>query len=211
MVAVRARTTTTRVTAALLALLAAWPIAKFYGDPGLLPVTLVIAGLVTGWHGRIRVTPTTWDSLVDMWAQLAFWASSLIFLLAAMLVPRLLTDATWEDALLLAILVPATLVARAIVLYGLLPLLAVAYPYALRGEDGRRNVLLFAVGSALVTALGIRAFDVAHHQPQTKTTILFRDLPLTLQAALARDEATLAAALLFGGAASAPKPWPLGN
>ena len=38
--------------------------------------------------------------------------------------------------------------------YGLLPLLAVAYPYALRGEDGRRNVLLFAIGSALVTALG---------------------------------------------------------
>lgn len=28
---------------ALLALLAAWPIARFYGDPGLLPVTLVIA------------------------------------------------------------------------------------------------------------------------------------------------------------------------
>lgn len=29
---------------AVLALLAAWPIARFYGDPGLLPVTLVIAG-----------------------------------------------------------------------------------------------------------------------------------------------------------------------
>ena len=47
--------------------------------------------------------------------------------------------------------------------YGLLPLLAVAYPYALRGEDGRRNVLLFAVGSALVTALGIRAFMTGPH------------------------------------------------
>ena len=32
-------------------------------------------------------------------------------------------------------------------MYGLLPLLAVAYPYALRGEDGRRNLLLFTIGS----------------------------------------------------------------
>jgi hypothetical protein len=42
--------------------------------------------------------------------------------------------------------------------YGLLPLLAIAYPYALRGEDGRRNLLYFAVGSTLVAALGVRAF-----------------------------------------------------
>jgi CPA1 family monovalent cation:H+ antiporter len=89
-------------------------------------VAVVIAGLVTGWHGRIRVTPTTWDSLVDMWAQLAFWASSLIFLLAAMLVPRLLTDATWDDALLLGILIVAALAARALVLFGLAPLLSVS-------------------------------------------------------------------------------------
>ena len=42
--------------------------------------------------------------------------------------------------------------------YGLLPLLAIAYPYALRGEDGRRNLLLFAVGSLLVAALAVRAY-----------------------------------------------------
>jgi hypothetical protein len=47
--------------------------------------------------------------------------------------------------------------------YGLLPLLAVAYPYALRGEDGRRNILYFAVGSALVAALGIRAYMTGPH------------------------------------------------
>jgi hypothetical protein len=42
--------------------------------------------------------------------------------------------------------------------YGLLPLLAIAYPYALRGEDGRRNLFYFAVGSTVVAALGVRAF-----------------------------------------------------
>ena len=42
--------------------------------------------------------------------------------------------------------------------YGLLPLLTVAYPYALRGEDGRRNLLYFSVGSGLAAALGVRAY-----------------------------------------------------
>lgn len=89
-------------------------------------VAVVVAGLVTGWHGRIRVSPTSWDSLVDTWAQLAFWASSFIFLLAAMLVPGLLAEVTGQDALLLGALVLATFAARAIVLYGLLPLLSVS-------------------------------------------------------------------------------------
>jgi hypothetical protein len=47
--------------------------------------------------------------------------------------------------------------------YGLLPLLAIAYPYALRGEDGRRNLLLFTAGSAVVAALGVRAFMTGPH------------------------------------------------
>ena len=47
--------------------------------------------------------------------------------------------------------------------YGLLPLLAIAYPYALRGEDGRRNLLLFAVASGVVAALGVRAYMTGPH------------------------------------------------
>jgi multisubunit Na+/H+ antiporter MnhB subunit len=47
--------------------------------------------------------------------------------------------------------------------YGLIPLIAVAYPYALRGDDGRRNVLLFSIGSALVAALGVRAYMTGGH------------------------------------------------
>jgi hypothetical protein len=40
----------------------------------------------------------------------------------------------------------------------LLPLLAIAYPYALRGEDGRKNLLYFALGATVVAALGVRAY-----------------------------------------------------
>jgi CPA1 family monovalent cation:H+ antiporter len=89
-------------------------------------VAVVTAGLTIGSHGRVRITPSTWDTLVETWEQLGFWASSLIFLLAAMLVPKLLLDVDWEDAFLLAALVAATLLARAIVLYGMLPILSAA-------------------------------------------------------------------------------------
>jgi CPA1 family monovalent cation:H+ antiporter len=124
-------------------------------------VAVVVAGLVTGWHGRLRVSPTGWDSLVDTWAQLAFWASSLVFLLAAMLVPRLLAEVTWEDALLLAVLVVATLAARALVLYGLLPLLSVSR-MASRVSHAYRLVILWgglrgAVSLALALAVSEHA------------------------------------------------------
>lgn len=132
-------------------------------------VAVVIAGLVTGWHGRIRITPTTWDSLVDMWGQLAFWASSLIFLLAAMLVPRLLTDATWSDALLLVMLIVAALLARAIVLFGLLPLLSVSR-MAARISNAYKLVIVWgglrgAVSLALALAVSenIRLPDDVRH------------------------------------------------
>lgn len=56
--------------------------------------------------------------------QIGFWASSLIFILAALLVPRMLEHAGWRDLRLLAVLVMAALVARAIVLFGMLPILS---------------------------------------------------------------------------------------
>jgi CPA1 family monovalent cation:H+ antiporter len=120
-------------------------------------VAVVVAGLVTGWQGRLRVSPTNWDGLIDTWAQLAFWASSLIFVLAAMLVPRLLAQVTWHDALLLGVLVLATLAARAVVLYGLLPLLSVSR-MASRVSNAYKLVILWgglrgAVSLALALAV----------------------------------------------------------
>ncbi|MGH6932977.1 MAG: cation:proton antiporter [Dongiaceae bacterium] len=120
-------------------------------------VAVVTAGLTIGSHGRVRITPSTWDTLVETWEQLGFWASSLIFLLAAMLVPRLLLDVGWQDAYLLAVLVVATLIARAIVLYGMLPLLS-AVGVANRVSNPYKMVILWgglrgAVSLALALAV----------------------------------------------------------
>jgi len=84
-------------------------------------VATVTAGLTVGAVGRTRVSPKTWHGLVETWEQLGFWANSLIFLLAAMLVPRLLTTLTLSDLWQLAALVVAAILARALVLFGLLP------------------------------------------------------------------------------------------
>jgi CPA1 family monovalent cation:H+ antiporter len=86
-------------------------------------VATVIAGLVVGSTGRTRMAPTTFEHLTSAWEQFGFWANSLIFLFAAMLIPRLMADATLTDVALLLVLFVATLGARAVAVFGLLPLL----------------------------------------------------------------------------------------
>jgi CPA1 family monovalent cation:H+ antiporter len=61
--------------------------------------------------------------VTNLWDQIAFWARSLIFILASILVPRLLGEFDAHDVLLLAILIGAAFAARALVLFVLMPLL----------------------------------------------------------------------------------------
>jgi Na+:H+ antiporter len=87
-------------------------------------VAAVSAGLVLSHSGRGRLSPSNWERLAESWEQLGFWASSLIFLLAAMLVPRLLADLRPHDLILLAVLIVVAFAARAATLFGLMPLLS---------------------------------------------------------------------------------------
>ncbi|WP_119681688.1 cation:proton antiporter [Indioceanicola profundi] len=109
---------------------------RYLGVSGV--VACVTAGLVLGVMGRSRVSPEHWRYLQEVWEQLAFWASSLVFILAAILVPRLLTGVGWDEVGLVGIVVVSSLVARALVLFLLLPVLsglklaqAVSTPYKL--------------------------------------------------------------------------------
>ena len=77
-------------------------------------VATVIAGLVVGSTGRTRMSPTTFEYLSSAWEQFGFWANSLIFLFAAMLIPKLMAAADWQELVLVAVVFVATLVARAI-------------------------------------------------------------------------------------------------
>jgi CPA1 family monovalent cation:H+ antiporter len=86
-------------------------------------VATVIAGLVIGSTGRTRMSPTTFEHLESAWSQFGFWANSLIFLFAAMLIPDFMGNTDLGDILLIGVVFGATLVARAVVVFGLLPLL----------------------------------------------------------------------------------------
>ena len=87
-------------------------------------VAVLAAGLTVSAFGRSRITPYNWSFLVDLWDQLAFWAHSLIFLLASILVPKLLVDMQFHDIVLLAALLASAFAARLLVQFLLMPLLS---------------------------------------------------------------------------------------
>src|SRR5690349_3861271 len=84
-------------------------------------VACVAAGLVIGAARKTRLTQETAEQLEGAWGQIGFWANSLVFLLAAMFVPRFVANMTWSDIGLVVLLYVATLVARAATVFGLLP------------------------------------------------------------------------------------------
>src|SRR4029077_1371566 len=53
-------------------------------------VAVVISGLAVGVSGRARLSPENWAFLENVWEQIGFLAGSLIFILASILVPKLL-------------------------------------------------------------------------------------------------------------------------
>lgn len=87
-------------------------------------VAVVAAGLTMSALARPRLSPGSWTHLQAVWEQIAYWAGSLVFILASLLVPKLLVNARPGDLGLLAVLVIAALAARAVVLFGLFPLLS---------------------------------------------------------------------------------------
>jgi CPA1 family monovalent cation:H+ antiporter len=90
-------------------------------------VAVVSAGLTAGAIARVRLAPDNWRYLERVWEQTGFWASSLIFVSASTLVPRLLTGVHLADAWLVLVAIAAALASRMAVLFGLLPLLSAAH------------------------------------------------------------------------------------
>ncbi|HET6468983.1 MAG TPA: cation:proton antiporter [Geminicoccaceae bacterium] len=134
-----------------------YAIAETYvGTSGV--VAVVLAGLVYGDAGRARLSAEGWQALVAIWSQMAFWASSLIFVLASMLVPATLRTAGPWDLVLLAALILGALAARALILFGVLPIFGLLSPAS---RVGRRHKLVMLWGGlrgavTLALALGVR-------------------------------------------------------
>ena len=122
-------------------------------------VAVAAAALAVSAGGRRRLAPSNWESLVVTWEQLAFWASSLIFLFAAMQTPELLEKASWADLGLLAALVAAALGARALTLYGLIPMLSFAGIAKPIDRDHKLVMLWGGMRGAVSLALALAAAE----------------------------------------------------
>lgn len=87
-------------------------------------IAVVAAGLTLNLTGPGRIAPQTWQNLRELWEILAHWAGALIFILAALLIPRLLEEVQLSDLGLVAVVIGAAIGARAVILFGLMPLLS---------------------------------------------------------------------------------------
>ena len=87
-------------------------------------VAVLASGMTVSFFGRSRIGPDNWSFLTDLWEQIAFWAHSLVFLVASILIPKLLFDVRLHDLTLVAVLIVAAFAARLAVLFLLLPVLS---------------------------------------------------------------------------------------
>ncbi len=77
------------------------------------------AGLVISGWGRIKISPSVRVALDNFWEQMAFAANALIFLMLGLKVEL---SALWESLDLVPWVIVAMLVARAVLIYGMFPL-----------------------------------------------------------------------------------------
>jgi len=137
-------------------------------------VAVVAAGIVFGSQGRAHLSRNGWTALSAIWTQLSFWASSLIFVLAAMLAPRTLAAASIADLGLLVLLVLAALFARALMLYGALPLME-ATGLAARVQSSYKHVMLWGGLRGAITlalALAVTENPLVPHDVQQFVAVL---------------------------------------
>jgi len=134
-------------------------------------VAVVSAGLTAGAIGRVRLAPDNWRYLERVWEQTGFWASSLIFVSASTLVPRLLTGVHWEHAWFVLIAIAAALVSRAAVLFGLLPLLSALHLSQKVSGAYKLAITWGGLRGAVTLALALAVTENNRIDPEVKNQI----------------------------------------
>jgi len=115
-----------------------------------------------------------------IWAQLAYWANSLIFILVGLAVPHLVLDADLGLLGILAVLIVAAFVARAAILFGLLPGLG-ALGLTERFAGTHQAVMLWGgLRGAVSLALALMVLESPGFDPEVKSFVVFSVTGLVL-------------------------------
>ncbi|HEY6982937.1 cation:proton antiporter [Reyranella sp.] len=86
-------------------------------------VSVVVAALTVAAYGPTHLHPRQWTALRQLWHQLDFWSNCLIFVLASMAAAQFLPHITWLYIWGLLAVVIGAMLARVLVVFGMLPLL----------------------------------------------------------------------------------------
>ncbi len=143
-------------------------------------IAVVTAGLTLNLTGPGRLPPQAWENLRDIWDLLAHWAGALIFILAALLIPRLLGEVRLEDFLLIGVVILAAAAARAIVLFGLLPLLTVLRVSPPVEQPFRIAILWGGLRGAVTLALALAVTESRLVPPDIKRVVAILATGFTL-------------------------------
>jgi CPA1 family monovalent cation:H+ antiporter len=134
-------------------------------------VAVVAAGMTINFAAPGRIAPQGWQGLRDAWALIAYVAGALIFVLAALLVPRLLPDPGLRDLVLVLVTAAAAFVARALILYGLLPLLTLARLSPRVEPPYRLAILWGGLRGAVTLALALAVTENPGVAPEVKRAV----------------------------------------
>ena len=118
-------------------------------------IAVVAAGLTLNLTAPGRLPPQSWANLRELWDVLAHWAGALIFILAALLIPRLLEEVRWGDFALIGVVVLAAIAARAVILFGLMPILTLIRLSPVVERPYRAAILWGGLRGAVTLALAL--------------------------------------------------------
>ncbi|MFQ5955345.1 MAG: cation:proton antiporter, partial [Kiloniellales bacterium] len=134
-------------------------------------VAVVVAALVLGSYGRTVISPRIWHGLLETWEQIGFWANTLIFVLVGLAVPSILKGVGLREASWIAALVIAALIARAVIIYGLIPLLN-RVGMEQRVSTAYKTVMFWGgLRGAVSLALALAVMENAAYGPETQRFI----------------------------------------
>ncbi|MBR2657252.1 MAG: cation:proton antiporter [Loktanella sp.] len=134
-------------------------------------IAVVAAGLTLNLTGPSRLPPQAWANLREVWDLLSHWAGALIFILAALFIPRLLEDVRLSDFALIAVVIVAAIAARIVVLFGLLPLLTLLRASPAVNRPYRVAILWGGLRGAVTLALALAVTESVRVPVEVKRVV----------------------------------------
>lgn len=131
-------------------------------------VAVVTLGLCISAWGKTAFLPENWQHVQNVWEQIAFWAGSLVFILAAILVPKLIPQMSFWDIVIILVAVISALLARAVVLFLLLPILSATGMTKPVGWEYKTAILWGGLRGAVTLALALAVVENQALAPEVK-------------------------------------------